>query len=52
MNDLDVPHPSDCTVVITGANSGVGAGAARRYRHLGHRSRGRPVAGEDRRCRR
>jgi NAD(P)-dependent dehydrogenase (short-subunit alcohol dehydrogenase family) len=35
MNDLEMLHLRDHTVVITGASSGVGAAAARRFRQLG-----------------
>jgi NAD(P)-dependent dehydrogenase (short-subunit alcohol dehydrogenase family) len=35
MNDLEMRHLRDHTVVITGASSGVGAAAARRFRQLG-----------------
>jgi NAD(P)-dependent dehydrogenase (short-subunit alcohol dehydrogenase family) len=35
MNNLEMRHLRDQTVVITGASSGVGAAAARRFRQLG-----------------
>jgi NAD(P)-dependent dehydrogenase (short-subunit alcohol dehydrogenase family) len=35
MNNLEMRHLRDQTVVITGASSGVGAAAARRFRRLG-----------------